>query len=133
VHPEPGRQAAPLAAGHGGGLAGAYKLGFKSNSWGNAAPEVVDYINRSFEENATVYNNTGAYTALLNYRRLGALRNDIGFSDHGEYLVLEVNESWSRWTRWRPLLENTDPEYVLIRTFEKCGVPLLNVYRKRHS
>jgi 4-amino-4-deoxy-L-arabinose transferase-like glycosyltransferase len=114
-----------------GGRPGAHKLGFESTNWGNAGREVVDYLNESLESNATIYNNTGAATALVACRELGALRRDIGFADRADYLVLEINEAWSRWPRWEALCGNTDPEYELIRTFEKSGVPLFNLYRKR--
>ncbi len=115
-----------------GGLKGAQKAGLESNDWGNVPPEAVHYLNRTLPPNSSVYNNTGAYEPLRNYHIFGMLRKDIRFTSvRADYLLLEINQSWSDWEPWWDLYFDRSPEYELVKSFRRRGVPLLNLYKRR--
>lgn len=112
-----------------GGMRGAAALGFETTYWADGYQGVLDYVNRTAAEKATIW--ADAYQVLWAYQDLGRLRKDLFVpgSDPRDPLVGELAIVQARQSRYTSavaeLLATQPPAYTL----SVDGVPLVHVYR----
>ncbi len=115
-----------------GGFRGMGNYRMQREFWGNAAGNVLDWVNENAPLNATVFFHDTNYDSFLMYKRDGALRKDIKyarsmkgsrialFHHHAEFLDREQ----SIWEEY-----GTDTP---VHGFYLDGVPILSVYENFH-
>ena len=94
---------------------------------------MVRWLNATLPRGASIDSNSGAFGSLSAYQKGGWLRADLRFERNARYWVVECAQAYAAGAWWWDLYEDADPTYRRIKTFEKDGVPLLNVFEKRES
>ena len=114
-----------------GGPSGAFALGLSPVHWGMAPRSAVDYLNRNARPGDALYDNTGAVVPLQAYMAAGKLRQDLRFDPHPDWVVLEYNLEYSKWSDWWLFYEDRQPWFRRVLQVRADGVPVLGVFRAR--